>query len=868
MTARQRNRPVVRSKVMPPPIPDDLLVRHRLVDRLSTDARVVLVASLPGYGKTVAARQWVAAVEIPTAWMSVDLLDGEPVSFWSHLLAAIGSACPGVDREPALLLHERGADDPLFLVSLVSQLEDTSHPAAVVLDGLDEHLGRSVYDGLATLIERTGHVLRFVITSRTNPPLPLARWRALGWLEEIREDELRLADDEASEIASRFELTVPTASAEGAVALNRRVHGWPIGFHMALMAGGRPADGTQFAGDDDLPEHLLADYLVAEVLAAMSEPERQTALRLSVLDWFDPAICDALVGPGSMKTVTNLLGRGIFLTVVDQRTGAMRFHALFRELLEMELGRRDPLERIELHQRAAMLWRERGNLTAAFRHLSAIGEIGTAHELLVGPALDLVDRGDLDALRRYSTHLPALRDVDDPNLALDLAVISFYGSGTQPASRWCDRAEVLINTFDVEAEFLGDDERTDLGQRLRDLRCSIALLDARLDTALEYIAAPQPPRRAGDQRVFEQRFPILAARVMLASRRREASQWIQLARVIPGPPIITSVTVPTLLAWNEWLFGRLDVAIETVDTALTWMDDHDVGAHHLAFDTLITAGWCHLSVGDGARVAELVRRATGDADQLGCVWNHVQAGFLNARLAVVTGDPAEALRLVDQLRSIVPFERCRPYSDRLLGLEVEALAGVGALDAARAALDSLGQSPQTQILRARFAAVGVDERNVLLADRDDWTVSERLQAELLTAVRGNPVQVTPQILELLASAAQSRWVLPFIGLGTDVDRLLQSDAVRQVHPHLARTIADVAPTGAPQRVGGLHLTARELTLLELLPTHLSYAEMGERLFLSVNTVKTNLKTLYRKLGANTRSQAVEAGRQAGVIQPT
>ena len=89
---------------------------------------MVLVASLPGYGKTVTARQWFDTADVPAAWMSVDLLDGEPVSFWSHLLLAIGSAIPGVDAEPTLLLHERGADDALFLVSLAAQLEQASSP--------------------------------------------------------------------------------------------------------------------------------------------------------------------------------------------------------------------------------------------------------------------------------------------------------------------------------------------------------------------------------------------------------------------------------------------------------------------------------------------------------------------------------------------------------------------------------------------------------------------------------------------------------------------------------------------------------------------------------------------------------------------
>ena len=215
----------------------------------------------------------------------------------------------------------------------------------------------------------------------------------------------------------------------------------------------------------------------------------------------------------------------------------------------------------------------------------------------------------------------------------------------------------------------------------------------------------------------------------------------------------------------------------------------------------------------------------------------------------------------------MPFESCRAYSDRLLVVEIEALAAVGALTDPEAALAELQPGPATQILRARFVTLDAEEHDRLLAGREEWSVPERLQAELLTLARARRLSLPSEAEDLLAAAAEAGWVLPFVGLGQHIDVLLQSETAKRIHPQLARTINDVAPARRSPRsaAAGPHLTGRELTLLELLPTHLSYAEMGERLFLSVNTVKTNLKTLYRKLGASTRTQAVEAGQSAGLI---
>jgi LuxR family transcriptional regulator, maltose regulon positive regulatory protein len=863
MAIRLTPRLVVRSKIVPARIPDALVVRQRLLARLSTGAPFTLVAAMPGYGKTVAVRQWIDTIDGPVAWLSLDLLDEDPMSFWSDLLLALGSVLPGLDEEPSMLLAERGVTSRLFLGALIVELERRKEPVLLVLDGLERSLDRTILDGLALLVDRVGHVLKLVVTSRTDPALPFARWRSAGWFNELREEDLRLTDDEAIEVADRLEL--PAGDPEDIVALNRSVDGWPIGLHMALLSR-QPAAGDQpRSGEAVGSNRILADYLVAEVLDTLSEQERDVALSLSVVKWFDPDLCRELVGPHAHDAVRQLLGRGVFLTVVDPQVGAMRFHAVFRELMEMELSWRDPARRVDLHRRAAMLWRARGDLTAAYGHLSAIDETDRAHELLVEPALELVDRGDRTALDQFAQQLPSVRDVDDVNLALDLAIVALHTHGPLAAHRWCDRAAALIDQAAATAERPDDPEGDDLRLRLHDLTCAIALLDADLDTVLDAIETRGGlAAKARNVHVFNRRFPIVAARALLAARRMDdADHWIQLAERITGPDIVTAVTVPTLRAWHEWLFGRLDRGTALIDGALAWIDDHHIEAHYLAFDTFITGGWCRLSTGDLAGAARLAQRARHDADALDCAWNRLQAGFLSARLAFVMGDPLATLRIVEDLRSRIRFDTCRPYADRILGLEIEALAASQRLDAA-AGLDALEPGPRTQLLRARFGHAAAE---ALLADRASWPVLERLQAELIISARGRGVSPSDELVALVEECATSGWVLPFLGSGTLIEEAFPSSTLEELHPQLARTLADVAPVSYPSRPdgNGVRLTGRERTLLELLPTHLSYAEMGERLYLSVNTVKGNLKTLYRKLDASTRTEAVAAGQRAGFL---
>lgn len=860
MTGRSAFRPVIRSKLVPARLPDGLIQRSRVLARLSIECRFTLVSAMPGYGKTAAVRQWIDTVDLPVAWVSLDMLDQEPESFWSNVLLALDAAVPGIADEPTLLLRERGARDHLFLGALVAALVELERPVLLVLDGLDGNLDRLAIDGLTLLVERAGEWLRLVATTRSDPPLPLARWRALGWLNDLREDSLRLTDEEATAIAAAADTAIRDEAE--LIALNRRVDGWPIGLHMALLA--RPAGVEQAAIDLSIgSDRLMANYLLVEVLEAMSEEERDVALALSVLEWFDPDLCAELIGEHAVPVIRQLLGRGMFLSVVDPRVAAMRFHDLFRELMEMELAWRDPARRLDLHRQAAILWRSRGDLMSAYHHLSVIGEASTAKDLLIGPALALVDAGDLGALQQFARQLPAPQVVANVNLALDLAVVALYASGTLAARRWRDRAAVLIGNGAEPGDGGADEERL----RVLGLGCTIALLEGDLDGALSGIELHRR-LETGAPSVFERRFPIIAARAMLAARRQhEADEWISSAEKLIGPEIVTEVVVPTLRAWYEWIFGSLHESEALIDGALGWMSEHGTGAHHLAFDTLITAGWCRLSAGDVPDAARLSGRATQDAEVIGCAWNHLQAGFLAARLALITGEPTRALKIVDDLREVAPFETCRSYSDRLLGLEVEALAAVGRqLDAVRA-LGSLEPGPRASLLRARYAVAADREVEALLAERASWPVVERLQAELVLTARTNVSTPRPELVELIAECGTSGWVLPFLGFGPRVERQLRAAPLERLHPRLARTLDYLAPLAHAETspAPGIRLTSREVTLIELLPTHLSYAEMGERLYLSVNTVKSNLKSLYRKLGATTRTEAVEIGRRAGLL---
>jgi LuxR family maltose regulon positive regulatory protein len=185
-------------------------------------------------------------------------------------------------------------------------------------------------------------------------------------------------------------------------------------------------------------------------------------------------------------------------------------------------------------------------------------------------------------------------------------------------------------------------------------------------------------------------------------------------------------------------------------------------------------------------------------------------------------------------------------------------------------LTRLYDHPRRHLLAARLAVATGDDAAALsaLRDRRQWSPQFRVEAEVLIAAAEPWPAASERLTKALTDAAAGGWVSPFLSPGDRVATLLRKLPVQSLHPELARVLLRTAAGTSARGVATIapdHLTPRELRLLHFLPSHLSYAEIGERLFISVNTVKTNLKALYRKLGATTRAEAVEAASVAGLL---
>jgi LuxR family maltose regulon positive regulatory protein len=834
---------VLATKLFEPRLPRALLARSRLVKRFNDglSARLTVVSAPAGYGKSTLLSEWRASPEgaaTRLAWLSVDEADNDPVRFWSHVAAALHRADSQIGTNGSdFQQHPLEAE----LAELLNELAALTDPVVLVLDDLHVVSSPDVLQPLSFFVTHLPPHVHLVIAGRVDPPLPLAALRARGDLSEVRMKDLQFTGDEQD---AYFDGLGIVLDAETLLILRARTEGWAAGLHLAALTladvDDRAAFVRRFAGDD----RTVVDYFVDEVIARQSVEVQDFLLMTSLLERMCGPLCDAVTGRSDGQAMLRAVeNANLFLVALDNTRTWFRYHHLFAELLRRELRARDTAVETELRERAARWLAGEGLIDEAVPQAVAAEAWDLAMELGIAHGLEMVVEGKSTTFRQLYGSAGEPRGTS-PEARLGSAWLAALSGDLDGAGEWLGAFDAAGGATDggppgteIDAEIL----RALLADRRGDVPECLTRGDRVLDLLDQHPEVTGIDREARRARVylFRSRAAVLrddlsAAGDLLAETFRIMEEHA------PARGVIEARGMHSLLAlWD----GRTEDALQDADDAL------DLEAER-KLDGTPHGAWAHLTLG----IAHTERLQLDEAER------HLSQAL-------------DVLRTHGDVNGVGLATAASADRTRLAGQPAEAVAMIRAVEEERESGPAFAPLVARRLARAdAMARNALGEASAL----DPGTASgpcrrrEQIEALALAAIAAaeadDPRLGGERLAEAIRLAAAPGWVAPFVELGAPLRPLLArlppdpSPAVTRLRTQLLDTLggrrSDVHPDAPVEQ-----LSERELAVLRRLPSKLSNQEIAGVLYVSLNTVKTQIQSIYRKLGVNSRHEAIERARQ-------
>ena len=871
--------PILTSKITAPDVPAWAVQRPRITGRIAEGTRwcpLTVVTGPAGAGKTMAVAMWAAAEANRVAWVCLDEFDNRPGAFWSYVVAALrrsGIAVPktlqAIPQEPA------GVDG--FLLGLTALLAAQDLPLTLVLDDLHLLTEPGTLKGLDFMLRNAGSGLRVVVTSRMDPLLPLHRYRVAGQLTEIRADDLAFSAAEASLLLAQHGSTLTADSLE---SLTQRTEGWAAGLRLAAMSLGAHPDPGQFIKELLTEDSALICYLVDEVLNVQPPEVREVLLSTSILEHVSADGAVELTGDGHAAGVLASLARTNAF-VQPLAPGWYRYHNLFAEMLRLKLRLEHPERVAVLHQRAARWHQRDGRLADAVRHAAKAADWPLAAAMVVDELAigELAERGAGHPLAAEFAAMPADRAWAEPAPYLVAAALALAAGRREAATAALDAADGLLDRLPADREAAGR------------LATAVVRLTASLrEGDLARAAAAAGSARRMLARVPEEKLArhpevgrtVLSGRATVAlwsGRLEEAARLLETRlgdadtqgreREVPGQA--------GRLALVEALRGRLSRAVTLTGRATLGTGEDQ----YLDAPALVALAFVHLQRNELREARGLLKQADAALGKCPDKLLSTAAYLIAAGGALAEGRAATAVGIVARARSGGPLPT---WLDQQLSIvESRAWTAAGDFRAALAAAERAGSSPEAAVTlaQARAAAGNCDDIPRLLAPMlaadSQLPNPARLQALLLDArlsyaaddaAHGRrSLESALRIAEReqlgLSLAMERGWLGPVLRRDpelADAHRTLLTLALGRQQLPAPVTAGDQAPVLVVEP-----LTERELEVLVHVSDMLNTAEVADEMYISVNTVKTHLRNIYRKLATSHRNEAVRRARQLELI---
>jgi LuxR family maltose regulon positive regulatory protein len=902
--------PLLRTKLFIPPSQPGLVRRPRLTQLINQNLnrKLTLISAPAGFGKTTLLSEWILASPRRVSWLSLEEADNDPTRFWTYFIAGLQMLQENLVQDAQAFLRSEAqltelAQIESFSTVLLNDISTYPDEFALVLDDYHHINNQAANAGITFLIDHLPPRMHLMITCRADPPLPLARLRARGQMIELRAADLRFTSEEIMTFLNQsMKLSL---SVDQIAALEARTEGWIAGLQLAAISMRQREDTTEFIESFTGSHRFILDYLVDEVLNCQPENVQSFLLNTSILDRFTGLLCDSVTGESDGQEMLAQLERAnLFIIPLDNERRWYRYHPLFADLLRSRLQESRPDHIPTLHRRACDWFERQELLPEAIHHALTMGDFERTAQLIERSAETQRQQGEIATLTGWMNALPS--DVRRSHPALCIAYARALADTAQHKAieTLLEDAQLGLDTIQP----LDDPMRRSLSGQIDALSAFVEITRANFNRAIElserarqllaaddirwqsfvalnlagayrftsdwnaanrtYLEASDLSLAAGDKvntlTALSLRGEVLQAQGHLHQSAVQFEQVLELASefAIPTAPVTGYALVGLARAWCEWnnlqvsasyvqhgleygkkgdikdvllrgylVLARLRQAQDDLEGALAALKDAELAAHQIGVPEVVdwvNAFLAQLQLARGETDAAIGWASAYKGDLNDRIYPSIAIGLARVRLAQER--PEEALSLLEHaLHSAYAVGR-QGNAVQILVVEVLAHRAQGSFEEAYSTLSRILTLAEPE----GYLRVFLDEGEPM------QLLIENFKSMIEDQVSGT----APQDREFSIDY---------------VNKILAAFPVPSIPPSRQSTLIKLqSPLLAP-------LSERELEVLHLMAAGLSNRDIAVRDVVSINTVKTQVKSIYGKLGAHTRADALSVARQLGLI---
>lgn len=886
--------------------------RERLRALLQPDGakRLNLVVAPAGFGKTTLVSQWCSRSPSTVAWLSLDEHDDDPRRFWQYMVGAFEhNGLAGLEECRQQLSHCSLQELEGPITGLINILAADGAAWSLILDDYhfirDPQLQRQV----SYFIDYLPPDILVTLASRTEPALPLSRWRVRRWVEDIHPGLLAFSEEECHQF---FSDTMGLELSEQEVRkICRKTEGWVAAMQLSALSGGSIEDqstGTQQRVD--LDERKISDYVLTEVLEQQPAPVRDFLVDTACCPRLCASLCDAVRGTtNSQVLLEQLLRENLFLIPLDTRNEWFRYHDLFRDAL-LQRARQFKPEDTEKHWQRAVNWLlTHGHVQEGISQIVQHQDWPWLARVLAEHGNNLIHGGFHLPVLSWLDSLPSNTLQESPQLLMLRVWALFFANRVDVLDPLLGELEDMLDKQVADSH---PDAEGALG-----LQSEISLIRSYLARSKNDDKSASDLTQQVLRDIDHTRIPLKSVTYYgvgldyygkgdLAAAEDALKSAVRYGELERKPSTVLSSG--GLLAWIQYNRGDIDEALDTCTRVRQWVDQH----HSDPRQPMLISCW------QNSALIEIYRERNEPqlaASHLAPLLDHVNNGtepgqhviiqYVRGHLAFSEGRHQQAIEALEDAASVarrrrehILFEppacsamlaRCylatghldqakewlqQVTNDRFtnpLNREQNQISvarvqvALGHPDAAMATLAPLRLSAEKDQHYRHLVEIQLVYSDALYAEGKTQEAEQMLAQAVQRAADAGFMRLlaeeSPTIrklcLELPLLKAPGRWNTRVLGM---LREQVEVETSESAPAQESTTPADSGNDELPEP-----LSQREREVLELINQGLANKDIANTMGVAPTTVKAHIRNLYGKLAVGSRTEALARARELRLL---